>query len=326
MLSPEKKYDELIVVEDLTFSGGGARPIINYYNHISLNGKKKLVLVRLVYKNSFIKLLYYSFQSQKIIINSLTCFKYWGVILVCYIKKNTIIYVHDSAPHTEPFAKKYPLKFKLFLKLLQKRKVAFVSEWQAKYFLQRLSIPRYKIIYNNINFPYQKPHLENIATIAMIAFQNENKNVSFFSKVADESKKRNLPYHFTWVGGQGGEIDHLYHSNNVQWLGNQEHVMDILNNIDVLLFTSQADSFPLVIAEALSKAKKIVSYSENGFAEHINGLKGCRVYNAFSEDLVLGMIEEVLKEDVEKEKHTTLAYHLCSRENFEKRLEELFEL
>jgi hypothetical protein len=323
---PAKKYDELIVVEDLTFSGGGARPIINYYNQQVLKTNKKLALVRLVYKNSFIKLLYFSFQSERIIVNSLTCFKYWAVIFVCYAKRNTIIYVHDAAPHTEPFAKKYPFRFRLFLKLLQKRKVAFVSEWQSKYFLQRVSIPRYKIIYNNINFPYERPSPENITTIGMIAYQNENKNVSFFSRVADEAYKRNLPYQFMWVGGQGGEINELYHSTHVQWLGDQEHVMDILNSIDVLLFTSRADSFPLVVAEALSKGKRIVSYTENGFASHIAGLQGCRLFDSFNESVALDMIEQVIKENVDEQKHKDLAYHLCSMENFEKRLRELFEL
>lgn len=326
MSTAGKKFDELIVVEDLTFSGGGARPIINYYNHQVLKSNKKLALVRLVYRNSFIKLLYLAFRSEKIIINSLTCFKYWAVIFVCYAKKDTIIYVHDSAPHTEPFAKKYPFRFKLFLKLLQKRKVAFVSEWQSGYFLNRVPIPRYKIIYNNINFPYERPAAENITTIGMIAYQNENKNVSFFSRVADEAFKRGVPYRFTWVGGQGGEINTLYHSKHVHWLGDQEHVMDTLNSIDVLLFTSRADSFPLVIAEALSKGKRIVSYTENGFAPHIAGLKGCRLFDNFAEALALDMIEQVVKEDVDEQKHKELAYHLCSMENFEKRLEELFEI
>lgn len=325
-MATQKKYDELIVVEDLTFSGGGARPIINYYNRHSLKGEKKMALVRLVYRNSFLKLMYYAFNSDKVVINSLTCFKYWGVILVCYAKKNTIIYVHDSAPHTEPFAQKYPLRFKLFLKLLQKRKVAFVSEWQAKYWLDKLNIPRYRIIYNNINFPYEpSPGMKTI-TIGMIAYQNKNKNVSFFSAVADEANKRKLPYRFTWVGGQGGEMSELYHSPHVDWLGDQEHIMDTLNNLDIILFTSIADSFPLVIAEALIKGKRIVSYTQNGFADHIKNLPGCRLYNSFDEALVLKYIDEVLQEKVDESKHKQLAHQLCSLENFEKRLDELFEL
>ncbi|MDQ6755634.1 MAG: hypothetical protein M3004_01750, partial [Bacteroidota bacterium] len=250
-----KKYDELIVVEDVSLSGGGARPIFNYYNQQVAKQKKRMAMVRLVYKNSLLKLIYLAYSSDKIIINSLTCFKHWTVILICFAKKNIIIYVHDSAPHAEPFAKKYPLKYKYFLRLLQIRKVAFVSEWQSKYFLQQLSIPRHKIIYNNINFPYQKS-ADNIITIAMVAYQNENKNVSFFSRVADEAYKQNLPYKFIWAGGQGGDTTKLYHSVNVEWLGDQEHVMDILNNIDVFLFTSQADSFPLVFAEVLFKGKR----------------------------------------------------------------------
>jgi glycosyltransferase involved in cell wall biosynthesis len=312
-------------VEDVSLSGGGARPIFNYYNSQLAKKKKEIILIRLVYKNSLIKLIYLAFFSEKIIINSLICFKYWTVILICYLKKNTIIYVHDSAPHTKPFAERHPLKFKHFLRLLQKRKVAFVSEWQSKYFLQQVSIPRYKIIYNNINFPYERS-TENTITIAMVAYQNENKNVSFFSKVADEAFNQKLPYTFNWAGGQGGETAGLYHSQNVQWLGDQEHVMDILNNIDVFLFTSQADSFPLVFAEVLFKGKRIVSYTENGFASHITSLKGCKLYNSFNENIVLSKIEEVLKETVDVHKHKELAYSLCSIENFENRLEEVFTI
>ena len=320
-----EKYDELIVVEDVSLSGGGARPVFNYYNQQLAKKNKRMALVRLVYRNSFLKLIYLAFFSDKIIINSITCFKHWIVILICYAKKNTIIYVHDCAPHADPFAKKYPLKYKYFLRLLQKRKVAFVSEWQSRYFLDKISIPRYKIIYNNVNFPYERS-TENSITIAMVAYQNENKNVSFFSKVADESCRQQLPYKFIWAGGQGGETTGLYHSQHVQWLGDQEHVMDVLNNIDVFLFTSQADSFPLVFAEALFKGKKIVSYSQNGFARFIAELKGCKIYNSFNEEHVLNMIAEVLKENVDTARHKELAYHLCSIENFEKRLEDLFSL
>lgn len=319
-----RRYDELIIVDDLSITGGGARPILNYYDQQKLKKKKNIILVRLVYKNSFIKLIYFAFKSDKIIINSIICFKQWLVILICYLKKNTIIYIHDTAPHIEPFAKKYPSKYRHFIKLLQKRKIAFVSEWQAEYFLKMASIPRYKVIYNNINFPYEKP-LGNLITLAMVAYQSEYKNVPFFSKVADEAYRQHLPYKFIWIGGQAEDTE-FYHSPHVEWLGNQEQVMDILNYVDILLFTSHTDSFPLVFAEALFKGKKIVSYTGNGFASHISKLKGCKLYNSLDEKLVIRTIEEVLKEDVDIEKHKQLAYHLCSIENFEKRLEELFTL
>lgn len=321
-----EKYDELIVVEDLTFSGGGARPIINYYNQQINQSRKKIKLVRLVYKNSFLKLIYLGLRSKIIIINSLTCFKYWSVLIICSAKKNSIIYLHEAAPHTEPFAKEHPYKFKLFLSLLQKRKVAFVSEWQSKYFLNMVSIPRYKIIYNNFNFPYEKGIDKNIFTIGMIAYQNKNKNVSFFSKVADEAFNKNLPYKFIWVGGQGGDISNLYHSKHVEWLGDQEHVMDIMNNIDVVLFTSMADCFPLVLAEALSKGKRIVSCSENGFASFVAPLKGCKLFTTFDEALVINLISEAITETVDEQKNKQLVYDLCSMENFTTRLEELFTL
>lgn len=318
------RYDELIVVDDISISGGGARPVLNYFNHQRLTTQKKIAFVRLVYKNSIIKLVYFALRSDRVIINSIICFKHWLVILICYTKKNTVVYIHDTAPHTEPFAKQYPLKFKHFLKILQIRKVAFVSEWQAEYFLKMISIPRYKVIYNNINFPYEKAS-EKVITLAMIAYQSGYKNVSFFSKIADEAYKQNLPYKFIWIGGQAEDTE-FYHSSHVEWLGNQEQVMDILNNVDVFLFTAHTDSFPLVFAEALFKGKRIVSYTENGFASHIGVLKGCKLYSQLDEKLVLKTVEEVLHETVDTAEHKALAYKLCSIENFEKRLEELFKL
>lgn len=320
-----KKYDELIVVEDVSLSGGGARPIFNYFNYQVSRKEKDMAMVRLVYRNSFLKMLYYSLRSDTVIVNSLTCYKYWSVILVTWLKKNTVIYLHDCAPHTEPFEKKHPFRFRLFLRFIQKRKVGFVSEWQSEYWLQRIKVPRYKIIYNNISFSFEKAARQTLI-VGMVAYQNENKNVSFFSHVADEAARQGLPYSFIWAGGQGGDTSGLYHSTHVRWLGDQEHVMDLLNQVDLLLFTSKADSFPLVFAEALFKGKRIVSYSQNGFAQHVKGLPGCRLYDAFDEKKVLALLQEVQQEQPDTRRHREIAENLCSIENFEKRIEELFEL
>jgi glycosyltransferase involved in cell wall biosynthesis len=160
----------------------------------------------------------------------------------------------------------------------------------------------------------------------MIGYQSKIKNVSFFSKVADMAAEKNLPYEFVWVGGEGGGMKDLYHSPHVKWIGDQEHVMDTLNSIDVLLFTSYSDTFGLVLAEALFKGKRIVSYVENGLAPFIEQLEGCRIFKTFDESLVLNQLQEVLSEAVNINKYKELAAYLCSMENFEKRFDELFSL
>ncbi len=321
-----RKYHELIVLKDYTLMGGSARPIYNYYKHQLATSEKKIALLRLVYRHSYLKLLYLSLFSDRVIINGISCFNYWIVLFICFAKRNLIIYLHEAAPHAEPFAEKSPLKFKLFVQLLNNKKVAFVSEWQRQYFQKFVDIQRYKIIYNNMNFPYTRSGDENIVTVGMVAYQSRYKNVSFFSKVADEAARRILPYKFIWVGGEGGEMKEMYHSEQVEWLGDQEHVMDTLNSIDILLFTSYGDTFGLVLTEALFKGKRIVSYAENGLSPFITELKGCRIYDKFDEALVLKFLDEVLKETVDINKHKELAYYLCSMENFEKRLEEIFAL
>ncbi|HEX8331212.1 MAG TPA: glycosyltransferase family 4 protein [Segetibacter sp.] len=322
----KRRYDELIVLEDFTFSGGSARPIYNYYRHQIATSNKKIKLLRLAYKYSTLKLIYFSLFSKNIIVNGISCFQHWNIILLCYFRKDVIIYLHEAAPHTEPLAKKYPLKFKLFYKLLNKRKVAFVSEWQRQYFLNFASIPMYKIIYNNINFPYVRPSDVNVITIAMIGYQSEIKNISFFSRVADMAANKQLPYEFIWVGGEGSNMKELYHSPHVRWIGDQEHIMDTLNDIDVLLFTSYSDTFGLVLVEAMFKGKRIVSYVENGLATFLTNLKGCRIYDRFDEVLVLNLINDVLKEEVDRQAHKELTYYLCDIGNFEKRLQELLAI
>lgn len=322
----KKKYNKLIILHDYTFSGGSARPIYNYYKHILSTSNRKIALIRLVNKGSILKLIYYALLSDKVIVNGIACFTHWPVLVLCYLKSDLIIYLHEAAPHTEPFAKGYPLKFKFFIKLLNRRKVAFVSEWQRQYFLKFIPIPKYKIVYNNINFPYSRSLDKNTTAIAMIGYQSSYKNVSFFSKVADKSAEKNLPYEFIWIGGKGGDMKGMYHSKNVHWLGDQEHVMDSLNGIDLLLFTSYGDTFGLVLTEALFKGKRVVSYVENGLSSFVSKLKGCRIYEAFDEDLVLNLVAQVLNEEVNLEEHKALAYYLCSMENFEKRIDDLFDL
>lgn len=321
-----KQYDELIVLQDFTFTGGSARPIYNYYRHQLATSTKNIKLLRLVNKHSVLKLIFFSLFSKHVIVNGISCFQHWAIILLCYFKKNVIIYLHEAAPHTEPLARKHPIKFKYFYKLLNKRKVAFVSEWQRQYFLQFAAIPRYKIIYNNINFPYERPPDSTITTIAMIAYQSKAKNVSFFSKVADAAAQKQLPYEFIWVGGKVIGMEELYHSPQVKWIGDQEHIMDTLNAIDILLFTSCSDTFGLVLTEAMFKGKRIVTYNENGLAPFIAKLKGCRVYDRFDEDIVLHLIDEVLREEVDVQAHRELTNYLCDIENFEKRLEELLSM
>jgi glycosyltransferase involved in cell wall biosynthesis len=159
----------------------------------------------------------------------------------------------------------------------------------------------------------------------MIGYQTENKNVSFFSKVADRSVGKGLPYQFVWIGGYAGETKKLYRSKNVLWVGDQDQVMDTLNSIDILLFTSCSDTFGLALAEALVKGKRIVSYVENGLAPFLEKLKGCRIYKCFDEEVVLACIEEVCQEKVDVHRHQELAMELCSMQNFEQRLNDLFE-
>lgn len=317
-------YKEVILIDDYSLAGGGGRPIYTYYRHKLAQGQTDILFLRLALRGSLLKVLLLLFFRKRVIVNGLSVFRHWSVYLVCWARKNCIIYLHEMAPHVEPFRQQNPFKFRLFKHFLAKRKVAFVSEWQRKYFEGFCAVPKAKVVFNAINFPLLPDQKKGTVNIASVGYQSRYKNVDFFSKVADEAAKKNLPYAFYWVGGEGGEMGRMYHSPQVTWLSDQEQVMDLLNHVDVLFFPSYGDTFGLVLIEALFKGKKIVSYAENGLAPFLKNLAGCRVYEHMNEDAALHNIAAVLNEEVDLGKSKAMAYELCDVRNLERRFDAFF--
>lgn len=198
------QYKEVILLEDFSFSGGGGRPIYTYYRYKVNQGHTDILFLRLALRGSLLKVFLLLFFQKKIIVNGVSSFRYWSVCLLCFFKRNVVIYLHEAAPHVEPFRKANPLKFRFFRYFLANRKIAFVSEWQQRYFEGFCPIPKAKIVFNALNFPALPTGSAGVVRVCSIGYQSAYKNVDFFSKVADEAVKQNLPYAFYWVGGKGG--------------------------------------------------------------------------------------------------------------------------
>lgn len=318
------QYKEVILIGDYTMTGGGSRPIYTYYRYKVNKGHNDVLLLRLALRKSLLKVFLLLFFKKRIIINSLVPFRYWPVHLLCFLQKDVIIYLHEAAPHVEPFRQNAPLRFKMAMKFLGSKKVAFVSEWQKKYFEGLCKLGRTKIVYNALNLPSYTELNGNKINIVTIGFQSQYKNVPFFSKVADSAFEKGLPYQFHWIGGDAGDMNAMYHSPHVNWMGDQEQTMDLLNQFDLFFFPSFGDTFGLVLIEALYKGKKIVSFQENGLAPFLAELKGCRVFTQMNEVAVLNDIAAVLEEDVDLVKNRELVNHLCSVEKLEQRLDAFF--
>lgn len=319
------RYSKVIIIEDFTPTGGGGRPIYNYYRHKQAKGDN-ILFFRLNYRFNFLKvIIIFLFYKKEIIINGITAFKFWSVLFFSLFKKNIIIYLHEAEPHVEPFRINHPFKFRVFKKILDKRRIAFCSDWQKQYFKQFSFLPNSKIIYNTFSFP-AKLKLDRKLSICMVGYQTVNKNVSFFSELADRARTTNENFKFIWVGGDGGEGDKVYKSNNVLWVGDQDNVLEFLNQVDIFLFTSKADCFPLALLEAMSKHKKIVTYCENGIASFLTNIQGCEVYYEFDHDKILQLISNVITQKVDVEAYDKLLYDLCSMESFERRLNDFAAL
>jgi hypothetical protein len=316
------KYSKIIIIEDFTPTGGGGRPIYNYYRHKQAKGEN-ILFFRLNYRFNFLRVIViFLFYKRQIIINGITAFKFWSVLFFSLFKKNILIYLHEAEPHVEPFRKQHPFKFYLLKIILGKRKVAFCSEWQKEYFKQFSPLSFSKVVYNTFALPV-KLEKSNLTTVCMVGYQTINKNVSFFSELADFSKQQKDSFQFVWIGGDGGDGDKVYKSDHVLWLGDHDNIYDILNNVDILLFTSKADCFPLSVLEAIAKHKRIIAYKENGIAPFLKNLRGSYVFDEFDIKSIYCSLNKILLKEVDVEAYDSLIYDLCSFQQFEKRMESI---
>ena len=82
-----------------------------------------------------------------------------------------------------------------------------------------------------------------------------------------------LDFHFYWIGGKAGSIEHEKTKYDIKRLGiankltlveNCTNPLDYINECDIFLLTSREDPFPLVCLEAASLAKPIICFRQSG--------------------------------------------------------------
>ena len=246
---------------------------------------------------------------KNIVVNGISAIRFFETILLCLLRKDIIVYLHETEYCMNTFEKGYKIQY-LFLKLIMKRnKIACVSQKQQKYFEKVFKSKYSYVIYNNINQNedkriYNKTHKSNLNSdinIIMVGSLQHRKGVTFFSQIADYAEKQGEKWKFHWIGG--GSKKSLYLSKNVQWLGLKKNVYDYLERMDLFFLSSIDDPFPLACLEALLQYKKCVVYKNTGTAEIINNIKGCCVYKNYNVKEAFESIQQALNTplDIESE-------------------------
>jgi glycosyltransferase involved in cell wall biosynthesis len=310
----------IIVLYSIAHGGGATKSIFSYYKY-NLEHNQKIVFIIRDTRRGGIKLFLAFIFGKKIIVNGLAAFSFWDMLLFSYFKKSAMFYLHEAKHAVDYFKSMFPLKYKIAKKILEKKPLLCVSQWQADYFKNEYGNKNIKIVYETVDSHKQISLSKEHINIVMVGYFSERKGVNLFSQIADIAYTNNESLRFYWVGS--GPKNNLYFSPYVTWLGELSSPLEIVRQCDVFLLTSIDDPFPLACLEALTIYKRCVVYENTGTAEVIKGVSGFDIYSNYTASDALKSIEKVLKENIDFKRIEEINNNISSIESFSNRLDNL---
>lgn len=107
--------------------------------------------------------------------------------------------------------------------------------------------------------------------IGMVAALEQEKNITAFLNIAYQYYHKGLNHRFVIIG-DGSMLSAFktqYTLSNVHFLGFREDIEKLLPDMDVFLFTSVKEGFPLVVMEAMAAGVPVVTYPFDSATELI---------------------------------------------------------
>jgi glycosyltransferase involved in cell wall biosynthesis len=284
----------VLVGYDFQSEGGAWRSIYRYFRHVEALGQTVMLIDRRK-QGTIRQLLAAVCFSPKILFNGMGAFHRWEGILSCLLRKDILIYLHDTAYMVDGYARQHPLKFRLFRLILKRNTLLCVSEQMQKYYQKEFGVSRSHVICEAVALPTPPDFDTNFRNIVMVGSVDERKGAKLFSEVAELAANKSLPWKFHWVGALASQSLGTL-SKNVRWWGWQDAPLDFTNGADLFFLSSVDDPLPLACLEAMALGKRCVVYRQTGIAEMIDGIHGCAVFENYSAADAFSALEKVLAE------------------------------
>jgi glycosyltransferase involved in cell wall biosynthesis len=316
-----RKAKVVFVAYDYNPTGGSCVSANHYFNYWRSQGAV-VEKLSLNVRYGFFKITAACMFAKNIVFNGLYCFNFLELIFVCLLRKDSIIYLHESEYAFSTFEKQTPFKFALLKRAIKNHKIACISKLQQDYLHAAFGNIKTHLIYNTEPFIKKLERNEDAINILMVGYLMQRKGVDFYSKLADYAKDKNPNWKFYWIGGPGGERKPLYFSENVTWMGAQASPHYYYDKIDLFFLSSIDEPMGLVCAEALMHHKKCIVYKNTGFAEFIGDIEGCSIYEAYTVESAYEVIEKAISTSLDIAKTDKLLNHYFSVEAFSKRLDD----
>lgn len=286
----------LVIGHDFSFSTGVSRPLGHYLNALTHRGGVELTSIEPV-EGADASVIQHEIETHDfVIVNSITYFfKNPNAIdiLSQYAAGKVALYLHETEFIFDRLQREYPEKYQAFADFLPNVDILTVSRNQEAVLSRRFGVEKTYCVYNTspVEVTESVPSrtmisLSEPVTIVMAGTIQARKGVDLFGLVADLAKAEGLPWKFIWAGGEVGQSQGLYRSENVDFVGQLDaaQMSDLLRSADVFFLASQDDPFPLACLEALQFGKRVVAYRNTGTTEIVEGVSGCSVFEEYDAD------------------------------------------
>jgi glycosyltransferase involved in cell wall biosynthesis len=269
-----------ILASSLFTEGGDWRSIYFFAKQLEARGEA-VAMVHAGGKRGFRQTCSAGVFAPRLLVNGLGTLTRWPVLLICLLRKEVRIYLHETGYVLDQFQRQSILRYSVVAKVLRRNPVLCVSKQAEIHYRERFGSTRTHVVYECPG-DVEPPLLDLEKThIVMVGSINERKGVELFSQVADLAAEAHPDWQFHWIGGQAS-MNTLYQSPKITWHGWQWNPRDIMRQCDLFFLSSIDDPCPLAALEALHMGKPCVAYRATGTAELIEDMEGCAVFNEYS--------------------------------------------
>ena len=311
----------VIIGYDFHNEGGAWRSIYRYFRYKEACGEKVLLIDRKK-QGTVRQMLMALLFSPRILLNGMGALCRWEGILACLMRKDILIYLHDTAWMVESFKRSHPAKYSFFRRIVRDHTLLCVSEQMRSHFQTKFRSSNAHVVYEAAVIPVNPEFHTDYRHIVMVGSIDERKGARLFSSIAAMAVEEKLPWKFHWVGALASQsLGEL--SSNVQWWGWQDSPLDIVRKADVFLLSSIDDPLPLACLEAIALGKRCVVYRGTGIAELIDQVPGCAVYEEHSSLDAISALKRALGEEPDQAMLRKIAYEKTSVESLTKKIDSL---
>ena len=280
--------------------------IINYVNYYTFNSKRKFDLqfikelikyikkydINIIhshgYKPSIIGFLISKITSAKLVVTchlwynkgSLKLQFYHYLEKICMLKASEVIAV--SKPIKDEIEQKIKRNVKLIYNGININYYNFYDQEETNDYFKSIGITNSDFIIGSVGRLNKQKRFDIIINLAQkLKISNNNSNIKFII-IGDGKLRDELSY----------KIKELSLENTVFLLGYREDTINFIKKFDIFLITSEIEGLPMVLLEAMAKAKAIVTTPVGSIPDFIHHNKNGLIFDL--ED-INGLIKNINK-------------------------------